>query len=70
VVTVGGVSRETGHELIVYELETPMHGGSREVLKLECVTAHGVTTYKGHVQQASKKRSVTVDANGQLVKPE
>ncbi len=40
-----------------------------QVLKLERVTARGVTTFEAHVQQGSKKRSVTVDANGQVVAP-
>jgi hypothetical protein len=40
-----------------------------QVLKLERVTAYGVTTYEGHIRQASKKRSVTVNANGQVVVP-
>jgi hypothetical protein len=38
-----------------------------QVLKLERVTGHGVMTFEAHVQQGSKKRSVTVDANGQVV---
>ena len=40
-----------------------------QVLKLERVTARGETTFEAHVQQGSKKRSVTVDANGQVVVP-
>jgi len=40
-----------------------------QVLKLERVNARGVTTFEAHVQQASKKRSVTVDADGQVVAP-
>ena len=40
-----------------------------QVLKLERVNARGVTTFEAHVQQASKKRSVTVDANGQVLAP-
>ncbi len=40
-----------------------------ELRKLERVTAHGVTTYEAHVLQASKKRSVTVDASGKVIAP-
>ncbi len=40
-----------------------------QVLKLERVTARGETTFEAHVQQGSKKRSVTVDAKGQVVVP-
>jgi uncharacterized membrane protein YkoI len=40
-----------------------------QLLKIERVTSHGVTSFEAHIQQASKKRSVTVDANGQVVAP-
>lgn len=60
----------TEHGVTLYEVETVMNGLSRDILiKLERVTAPGVTTFEAHVQQASKKRSVTVDPNGQVVAP-
>jgi hypothetical protein len=40
-----------------------------QLLKLERVTARGVTTYEGHVQRASKKQSVTVEPDGRVVAP-
>ena len=40
-----------------------------QVRKLERVTAHGVTTYEGHIQHGSKSRSVTLDASGRIVAP-
>jgi hypothetical protein len=100
---VKGISRETGHGMTLYEVETIVNGMSRDilidqsgavveveqqialsaapphvqqslshigqVLKLERTTARGVTTFEAHVQQGSKKRSVTVDANGQALAP-
>jgi len=38
-----------------------------QVPKLERVTGHGVTALEAHVQQGSKKRSVTADGNGRVV---
>ena len=40
-----------------------------QVLKLERVISRGVTTFEAHVQQSSKKRTVTVDSKGQVVAP-
>lgn len=73
--TVKSISRETEHGVTLYEVETSMNGLSRDRLTdqsgvvVEVEEQVALAAAPLPVQQSSKKRTVTVDSNGQVVAP-